>query len=430
MEYDRHMNPHVPATTCIAEAPELSPQQKFIESELRALHSGELRSEHQVKALFKLLPEATADQIAQAERLQLGLLAKGVALTGLPSLGIVINNQADGSKDISYYEVIHPTIPFTAEDLNPTSCDSPLVKGEISMEFLGTVRDARLVTPRFSFIRDWRDPYAIERIQDLIGEQSRITYHNGLPITWDKNVDGRAWSTNIDTVYFSDWLRACGALNDTVKVAAEVGCGAGGISQAVLGNCLNLTKHVYTDIDPNAINCARRNLAPLVGKADVSWLIGKGVTGIVEPGSLDLLVTNPPYIPTPSGDGDKDHYSGTKLIKRLFEDGMRLLNPDNPNAAIYVQMSSVTLPDFNRYCEEHPEVEVKRICTPVRVPLRISGLLREKEVLDFVTAQGGLEVVEGDPFRYYHEIMAFRLQLRKPPNLRIAELGEKLNIGD
>jgi hypothetical protein len=47
-----------------------------------------------------------------------------------------------------------------------------------------------------------------------------------------------------------------------------------------------------------------------------------------------------------------------------------------------------------------------------------------------VTAQGGLEVLEGDPFRYYHEIMAFRLQLRKPPNLRIAELGKELNIGD
>jgi hypothetical protein len=259
-------------------------------------------------------------------------------------------------------------------------------------------------------MRDWPDAQAIERVGDLIGAQSRLTYHNGLPITWDKNVDGKAWSTNIDTVYFSDWLVACGALNERVKVAAEVGCGAGGISQTVLAKCANLERHIYTDIDPNAINCARRNLAPLVNGRDVSWLIGKGVRGIVEPGTLDLLVTNPPYIPTPSGDGDKDHYSGTKLIRRLFEDGIHLLNPDNPDAAIYVQMSSVTMPDFRRYCKEHTEVAVSLVSKPVRVPLRISGLLEEPEVLEFVMEQGGLEYIEGDPLGYYHDIMAYRLQ--------------------
>ena len=270
-----------------------------------------------------------------------------------------------------------------------------------------------MVTPRVSVLSKWANQLGAERVLDLIGDQSRLTYHNGLPITWDKNIDGRAWSTNIDTVCFSDWLRACGALNDTVKVSAEVGCGAGGISQAVLANCPNLTRHVYTDIDPNAINCARRNLAPLAGEAEVSWRIGKGIRGIVEPGTLDILVTNPPYIPTPTGDGDKDHYSGTKLIKRLFEDGIGLLNPNNPEAAIYVQMSSVTLPDFEVYRAEHPEVEVTPICTPVRVPLRISGLLREPDVLEFVPKQGGLEVVANDPLRYYHEIMAFRLKPKR-----------------
>ena len=407
------MHPHVSNPTLVAEETSLSPVQAQIQSELAALQKGELRDEGDIKALFKLLPDATASQIAAAERLQLALLAEGRSLTQLPSLGIDIKSQCDGSKTISYFEVIHPSIPFTQEQLNPTSKDSPLFRREVPMELLGSVQDARLVTPRVSVLSKWANQLGAERVLDLIGDQSRLTYHNGLPITWDKNIDGRAWSTNIDTVCFSDWLRACGALNDTVKVSAEVGCGAGGISQAVLANCPNLTRHVYTDIDPNAINCARRNLAPLAGKAEVSWRIGKGIRGIVEPGTLDILVTNPPYIPTPTGDGDKDHYSGTKLIKRLFEDGIGLLNPNNPEAAIYVQMSSVTLPDFERYRAEHPEVEVTPICTPVRVPLRISGLLREPDVLEFVTEQGGLEVVENDPLRYYHEIMAFRLKPKR-----------------
>jgi hypothetical protein len=404
---------HTSDAAITAEETSLSQVQEHIQSELTALQNGELRDERQIKALFDLLPEGTAAQIATAERLQVALLAVGRPLTQLPSLGIDIESQPDGSKTISYFEVIHPSIPFSQEQLNPISKDSPLFRREVPMEVLGTVQDARLVTPRVFVLSQWANQLGAERVLDLIGDQSRLTYHNGLPITWDKNIDGKAWSTNIDTVYFSDWLRACGALNETVKVSAEVGCGAGGISQAVLANCPNLTEHVYTDIDPNAINCARRNLTPLAGDVEVSWRIGKGIHGIVAPGTLDILVTNPPYIPTPTGEGDKDHYSGTKLIKRLFEDGIALLNPNNPEAAIYVQMSSVTLPDFERYCAEHPEVEVTRICTPVRVPLRISGLLREPDVLEFVTNQGGLEVVENDPLRYYHEIMAFRLKPKR-----------------
>jgi len=407
------MNPQAHNQAVAAVQKPLTPVQQFIESELVALKNGDVRSEHQVRALFDLLPEATASQIAMAERLRVGLLAEGRPLETIPSLGITIDTQPDGSKKISYFEIIHPPTPFTREQLNPTSKDFPLFTHGVEMEHLGTVNDARLVSPRVFVLSEWPNKLGAERVLDLIGDQSRLTYHNGLPITWDKNIDGKAWSTNIDTVYFSDWLRACGALNDSVKVSAEVGCGAGGISQTVLANCPNLTKHVYTDIDPNAINCARRNLAPLVGDAEVSWLIGKGIKGIVEPGTLDILVTNPPYIPTPTGDGDKDHYSGTKLIKRLFEDGIQLLNPNNPEAAIYVQMSSVTLPDFERYCAQHPDVEVTRVGTPVRVPLRISGLLREPKVLDFVKKQGGLEFVQGDPLGYYHEIMAFRLKPKR-----------------
>ena len=390
----------------------LSPVQTFIDSELEALQNGELRSEKQVKALFGLLHEGTTGQIALAERLQIGLLAEGNPLQKLPSLGISIEAKENGTKCISYYEVLPSQEPLTREELNPTSKTSLLFQRAVEMNLLGTVEDARLVTPRVFILSQWPNKFAAERVLDLLGDQSRLTYHNGIPVTWDKNIDGKAWSTNIDTVYFSDWLREVGALNDRVRVSAEIGCGAGGISQAVLANCSHLIKHIYTDIDPNAVNCARRNLLPLKGEAEVSWFIGKGITGLVEPGTLDLLVTNPPYIPTPTGDGDKDHYSGTKLIKRLFEDGIPLLNPKNAEAAIYAQMSSVTLPDFSRYQAEHPEVEVTPICSPVRVPLRISGLLREPEVLDFVKKQGGLEFVEGDALGYYHEIMAFRLRPR------------------
>lgn len=390
----------------------LLPVQQHISVELDALERRELRSEAQVKALMGLLGDATVEQRKRAELLQVTLLADGRPLDRLPKLGIVVEANADGTKDISYYKVMNPEPPLSLEELNPTSKDSRLLSGELPMQLLGTVRDARSVSPRIPAIISMPEDYG-ERILELIGEQSRVTFHHGIPITWDKNIDAKAWSTNIDTVYFSDWLREAGVFNSGVRSSLEIGCGAGGISQAVVASCPHLERHIFTDIDPNAINATRRNLRPLHGTTHVTWAIGKGLKGLVPPGSLDIIVTNPPYIPHPDGDGDKDHYSGTKLIRRLFEDGIPLLNPHNPDAAIYVQMSSVTLPDFERYQREFPNVEVTPIGTPVRVPLRVSGLLEEERVLNFIEMQGGLEIVPGDRLKYYHEIMAFRLKPKK-----------------
>lgn len=390
-----------------------------ISSELDALERGELRSQAQVLILQKLLDEATGGSVddlrRRAEQLHVRMLAdEGVnPLRSLPLLAIVIDSKEDGSKDISYHEVLPTTPELTLDDLNPKNTDSPLFPGRLGTAHLATVRDARSVSPRCTVLAQSPGWINIEHIQDLERCQSRITYHHGRPLTWDKNIDGKAWSTNIDTVYFSDWLNDTGVFNSRVKSAVEIGVGTGGISQALLASCSRLERLVFTDIDPHAINAARRNLRPYRGNADVSWAIGKGLQGLVPPGSLDLIVTNPPYIPHPDGDGDKDHYSGTKMIKRLFVDGIPLLNPNNPEAAIYVQMSSVTLPDFEMYRKEHPEVEVSLVGSPVRVPLRLLGLRREPHVVDYIEKRGGLEVVPDDPLRYYHTIMAFRLRPKR-----------------
>ncbi len=384
-----------------------------IERELGAMERGELRSEEQVKALFALLPDASREQIARAERLQLAVLAEGRTLTEMPVLGIEITSNPDGTQDIAYFEN-RRIEAFSSEDLNPTSTASRLFYPEsIPRKSLGTISDARLITPTHTALRAWPDPVAAERANDLVRDASRLTYVNGIPATWDIRVDKKAWSTNIDTVYFSEWLKQSGVLNSSVQRSLEVGSGIGGISQVVLTSCENLQQHIFTDIDPNAINATRRNLRPLVGERTVSWYIGKGVEGLAPPGGFDLIVCNPPYIPHPDDAGDCDHYSGTKLIKRLFEDGIKALNPENPDACICMQISSVTLPDFERYCQEHPEVEVTRICEPVRVPLKILGLLRDERVLEFLKGQGHLEFCPLDPLQYYHEIMAYKLTPRR-----------------
>lgn len=385
-----------------------------IESELAAMERGDLRSELQVAALFNLLEDASREQIARAERLQIATLIQGRLLTEIPVLGIDVETQSDGSVNISYFEN-HRGEKLSQEDLNPTSRDSLFFRpNDIRRTLLGIERDARLITPTLTTLRRWPDEVNAEKAEILTRAGTRLTRFDGIPATWDINVDLKAWSTNIDTVYFSNWLKAAGVLNDSVKQSLEVGCGIGGISQVVVASCQALQRHVFTDIDPNAINATRRNLRPLLSNQEVTWYIGKGVEGLAPPEGFDLIVGNPPYIPDPDGAGDTNHWSGTKLLRRLFSDGIRALNPNNPDACVCVQISSVTLPDFERYVHEHPNVEVTRIGGPVRVPLRILGLLRDERVLEFLKQQGHLEFLPKDPMQYYHEIMAYKLTPRRP----------------
>ncbi len=384
-----------------------------IEHELAAMERGDLRSEAQVTALFNLLPDASREQIARAERLQLATLVEGRLLTEIPVLGIDVETQPDGTINISYFENHHDE-DFSQEDLNPTSRDSLFFRPkDIKRTLLGTERDARLITPTHTRLRRWPNEVNAAKAEILTRAGTRLTRFDGIPATWDINVDQKAWSTNIDTVYFSNWLKAAGVLNDSVKQSLEVGSGIGGISQVLVTSCPALQRHVFTDIDPNAINATRRNLRPLLSNQEVTWYIGKGVEGLAPPEGFDLIVGNPPYIPDPDDAGDTNHWSGTKLLRRLFSDGIKALNPNNPDACVCVQISSVTLPDFKRYTEENPDVEVTRIGGPLRVPLRILGLLRDERVLNFLKKQGHLEYLPDDPMQYYHEIMAYKLTPRR-----------------
>jgi release factor glutamine methyltransferase len=95
-------------------------------------------------------------------------------------------------------------------------------------------------------------------------------------------------------------------------VAVEIGCGSGIIGVTLALELPRLTVHA-TDVNPHAVHLAERN-AHLLG-CDVRMEFHQGSRFSPLPaslkGSVDLLVSNPPYIPTgeiPDLDGEvKDH---------------------------------------------------------------------------------------------------------------------------
>ncbi len=80
-------------------------------------------------------------------------------------------------------------------------------------------------------------------------------------------------------------------------VVVELCCGAAGVATALGTAVPGLALHAV-DIDPAAVRCARRNLAPLGGAARTGDLDAPLPAALR--GRVDVVVANAPYVPTGS----------------------------------------------------------------------------------------------------------------------------------
>jgi hypothetical protein len=390
-------------------AQEGAPLHYDLNSELEAIERGDLRSSTQIRKIYQMLAHAEDHQRAAAERLGLGLLVDGSPLKKTPELGLRV------SEDLSTLQYFEVTEELSPEELNPTDREGRLFSADLGMELLMTVSNPHLLSPNTSYLKDV--PLEMQdRIIQLAQSNQRLTYFGNIPTTWIAQTDNNAWSPNIDTVCFIKWLRDAGAFAGEISRSAEIGVGTGLISQALLSDNSDITRHLITDISPWAINASRRNILPFVASSQLDWYFGKGISGFQGEGPFDLIITNPPYIPHPDGESDVDHYRGTGLIKELFEIGPSILNRNNPKAAIYFQCSSLTLADIERYKKQFPDVELSQVAGPKRVPLRVWGMERNAQWLEFLKSNGMIEdagLAQSTGIRYYHDIYAFKITAKK-----------------
>lgn len=79
---------------------------------------------------------------------------------------------------------------------------------------------------------------------------------------------------------------------------ADIGTGSGNLAVAIAHD-LPQAQVLATDISPEALEVARRNAARHQTAGRIRFLLGdlvRPLESVVEPGSLDLLVSNPPYV--------------------------------------------------------------------------------------------------------------------------------------
>ena len=79
-------------------------------------------------------------------------------------------------------------------------------------------------------------------------------------------------------------------------VVVDVCCGSGALGVALVTRLGAGTELYASDIDPAAVRCARRNLAPVGGQAYEGDLFGPLPAALR--GRIDVLLSNVPYVPT------------------------------------------------------------------------------------------------------------------------------------
>lgn len=130
-------------------------------------------------------------------------------------------------------------------------------------------------------------------------------------------------------------IEAALRLGRGARSIADAGCGSGAIAVTL---SLDLDRPVIaTDLSPAALDATRENAARLGARVE---LVACDLVSALAGGSLDLLVSNPPYIPTTEEAGlpreVRDYEpplalyagrDGLDAYRRLVADGARVLRP-------------------------------------------------------------------------------------------------------
>ncbi|MDO8535965.1 MAG: radical SAM protein, partial [Candidatus Omnitrophota bacterium] len=287
------------------------------------------------------------------------------------------------------------------------------------LQLIASFKSNHLVFPD-NYIAKHYSGELLSRILILFMRGGKYTKYRGTVTTHDSRMDLDVWSTSIDTVYMHKVLAESGILNsDKIKTAAEIGVGGGHLSTVLAQNLKELKNLIITDISAYALMAAKRNILPFAKKQEVklTTYLGKGIKTLGR--DLDLLLVNPPYIPVPpwekaNGTAIDDPYKGTGLIREIIEDGINHLNPDNPDASIIMNYSSLAADDFKEYMRAYGKlVDVETIAGGFEVPLKIERV--DSRWINWMRGRGLIvkEDAPEDGFKYWHTLNVVRIKPKR-----------------
>ena len=221
-----------------------------------------------------------------------------------------------------------------------------------------------------------------------------------------------------------------------MKNFVEIGAGSGHNIAAAEKEFPGLERLIATDVNPYALPAIMGNAERNNPQTKLECYLGTGIPDVE--GGYDVILCNPPYIPTLPEDGRTtgDFYRGTDLIKTVINIGLPKLNQKNNDAMILISFSSVAINDFVKYCNEenvnltdetrdaltstYPDLKGKIINHPSpsgiadifertsNVPLKVDYL--GKEWKEYLVKEQHLKENPGEGQPYLHDVLTFAIK--------------------
>lgn len=306
--------------------------------------------------------------------------------------------------------------------------------GERPPTLVGRVHEPRLVCSP----RDFGELPATKQAiaEDLVkrGKDFRVVAHRGT----SAGIGHRAvFGPTIDTVYLNSVLHDTvfrSSLVETVSRVAEIGTGSGfllcSLLESLRARPLELSA---SDIEGLAIETARANVAwalARVGRADSVRVHLERTSELLErlpSASVDLLISNPPYIPERQYAGE-NAYSGTRVIESVVSDhGPRVVARGGVAIVLFSSLAEAPMRDCLR---RSPWVPVA-LAPARRVPLDLREVLRDPVWMQMLrrTTDGLEETLDDTSYLHWHGLHVLALCHPQDRSL-IAELQDLARSAD
>lgn len=199
---------------------------------------------------------------------------------------------------------------------------------------------------------------------------------------------------NIDTVFLCKAIASVNISTQNNIKAIEIGCGSGFVSKFLLDRFDQIDSLIAIDISKESIDCAMENINDerirLIHDNAHNFLLGRR--------KFDLIVCNPPYVPTHNSFGNAS-YEGTILFKNLLENGHKFLTK---NGKMIINLSSVAKPFIDKAIEKS-KMKIQKVAQ-MSVPFKILTTLNDESKMNYLLSNGLLECKHSCGYEYWHDI--------------------------
>jgi methylase of polypeptide subunit release factors/predicted Rossmann-fold nucleotide-binding protein len=242
-----------------------------------------------------------------------------------------------------------------------------------------------------------------DRWLGALAELDRLYEVDGVSLRMSRTQCEAIWGPSIETALLLDVLRAHVADGRQPASVLNVGSGAGLVG-------LWLAAHtgadvVGLDLDPDAVLCANANAAGPGDGERLRFVVGDFHEHA--PGRpVDLLVSNPPYLPHPDGvAAAASAVCGVELLLAVLRNGPGILAPGGVG---YVALSSCSRADPRVAAALERPSGTERVSTRP-TPFKVSEVFHDPAWLQFLLDSGGLTRRDGAGYAYWHDVEIWRL---------------------